>query len=283
MARTLLFGIVLVAALATAPAALAAAPASPARASTAADHGVTATVTYSGRSPLRRALKLTISRDGQTAYHKTISSRYCGHDCDVVIGAGAGTPVQVVDLTGHGTPEVLLSLFTGGAHCCSVAQVFSYDSRAGTYRETERNFGDPGYRLKRLGGRGRELVSADDAFAYTFTDFADSALPIQIVAFSGGRFHEVTGHYPGLVAKDGARWLSAYKRMARSHYADSVGVIAAWAADEDRLGHAASVNRYLDQQARAGHLNSALYGAKGSGSRFVAKLQSFLRRHGYLS
>jgi hypothetical protein len=55
--------------------------------------------------------------------------------------------------------------------------------------------------------------------------------------------------------------------------------MAAWAADEDLLGHVKLVNRYLAQQAKAGHLNSPLY---PGGKRFVTKLQKFLRRHGYL-
>lgn len=43
--------------------------------------------------------------------------------------------------------------------------------------------------------------------------------------------------------------------MSKQHYRDSVGVIAAWAADEDMLGHSRLVSRYLAQQQRAGHLN----------------------------
>jgi hypothetical protein len=57
-----------------------------------------------------------------------------------------------------------------------------------------------------------------------------------------------------------------------------VGVIAAWAADEDLLGHTRLVSRYLHRQAAAGHLHSS-FGA--GGPRFVAKLQRFLRRRGY--
>ena len=67
--------------------------------------------------------------------------------------------------------------------------------------------------------------------------------------------------------------------MARDHYSDSVGVIAAWAADEDPLGHRQRVSRYLAQQARAGHLNAPF---EAGGRRFIANLQKFLRRRGYL-
>jgi len=40
----------------------------------------------------------------------------------------------------------------------------------------------------------------------------------------------VTRSYPKLVATDAAFWLKAFKSGASSHYQDSVGVIAAWAA-----------------------------------------------------
>ena len=56
-------------------------------------------------------------------------------------------------------------------------------------------------------------------------------------------------------------------------------MIAAWAADQDLLGHVKLVNRFLHQQAVAGHLNAPF---AGGGTQFVAKLEKFLRRHGYV-
>ena len=104
-----------------------------------------------------------------------------------------------------------------------------------------------------------------------------SGLPIQILTFSNRHFTNVTRSYPKLVASDAARWLRAYHRTSKQ---DSVGLIAAWAADEFLLGHRRLVSRYLEQEAKAGHLNSALPG-EPSGKRFIARLATFLRRHGY--
>jgi hypothetical protein len=189
--------------------------------------------------------------------------------------------VHVVDLEHTGEPDVVLDLYTGGAHCCTVEQIFSFDPISATYIERiERDFGDPLVRIVDLAHNGRfQLLTADDSFAYAFTDFAASGLPIQIFKFSGGRFIDVTRHYRRQVARDAARWLKAFKSMARFDYGDSVGVIAAWAADEDRLGHVKLVRRYLAQQAAAGHLNAPF---TPGGKKFVAKLQRFLRAHGYL-
>jgi hypothetical protein len=69
--------------------------------------------------------------------------------------------------------------------------------------------------------------------------------------------------------------------MAKQHYSDSVGVVAAWAADEELLGHVKLVNTFLANQLKAGHLNSALSPEEPGGARFVTKLRKFLRTHGY--
>ena len=75
--------------------------------------------------------------------------------------------------------------------------------------------------------------------------------------------------------------MRAFKSQAKSHYSDTVGVVAAWAADEDMLGHSKLVARFLARQARLGHLNSALSPDEPSGKKFVRALQKMLRKDGY--
>jgi hypothetical protein len=243
---------------------------------TAHSQTVTATVTYQGTYPSFRSERLKIARAGRVYYNAPIVAPLCRSSCDP-------SAVRVVDLEGRGSPDVVLDLYSNGAHCCSIEQVFSFDPGTMTYSRSQYDFGDPGANLVDLGHNGRlEFESANDAFAYEFTDFAASGLPIQILQFSGGHFVDVTRDYPALIAKDAARWLKAFRSMARQHYSDSVGVIAAWAADEDLLGRSQDVASYLAQQAKAGHLNSALGPPEPSGRKFVTALQKFLRAHGYL-
>jgi hypothetical protein len=247
---------------------------------TARDGQVTAKLTYSGQVPQQKNLKLTITRAGQIHYSQAVSSKYCGGaQCEV--GKGA---VQALDIDHSGVPDIVLSLYTGGAHCCSVAQVFVYDPGTETYRMTQRDFGDPGFRIEGLAGdQTKQFVTANDAFAYRFTDFAASGLPVQVLQLNGTTFSDVTSSYPALVRKDAAQWLTAYKRMARSGYTDSVGVIAAWAADEGTLGRGAQALAYVRAQARAGHLNTAVAPAEKGGMAFVTQLQAFLKKQGYTS
>ncbi len=85
------------------------------------------------------------------------------------------------------------------------------------------------------------LLSADAGFKYAFTDGADSGEPIQIWRFVPQRFVDVTRAYPGLIRTDAARWL----RLFRHDLANGVGLIAAWAGDEELLGHDSLVQATL--------------------------------------
>ncbi len=259
---------------------LIAAPAALATTETAHAGNVTATFSFQGKVPNFHGLHLTITRGGTVAYDQPVMAKLCDKLCWPGGGGGGGPAVQVLDVEHTGDPDVLLNLYSGGAHCCTVMQVFSFDPATATYVKTERNFGDPGFRVVDLQHNGQfEFLTADDSFAYRFTDFAASGLPIEILTFANRHFTDVTRSYPKLIARDAAVWLKAFKSMAKQRYADSVGVIAAWAADEDLLGHVKLVDGYLSQQAKAGHLN-APFGA--GGAKFVAQLQNFLRRRGYL-
>ena len=256
--------------------ALAAAPSALATTKSARSGNVKATLTYSGRYPNFGAERLTIRRAGKVYYSQPVVGPVCGRHCDPVA-------VGFADLEAPRQSDVVVELFTGGAHCCTIAQVFAYDPGTMTYTKRQHDFGDPGYRLSGLTHNGvDEFVTADDSFAYEFTDFAASGLPIQILSFSTGRFRNVTRSYPTLVANDAATWLKAFDGMAKQHYSDSVGVIAAWAADEDLLGNSQTVATFLSQQAQEGHLKSAL-NPKESGQAFITALDTFLRKHGYLT
>jgi hypothetical protein len=245
-------------------------------------NGVVARLSYQGRLPRFTDLSLSIKRDGKQVYQQPITSKACGDECQLSI-VPSQKAVQVVDFAGSGEPDVLVSLYTGGAHCCSVAQVFTYEAKSNSYTMAEHDFGDPGYRLERLSSDGaREFVTADDSFAFAFTDFADSGLPVQVLRLQGHSFDNVTRQFPGLVKADAKQWLTAFRRMARTHYQDTVGVVAAWAADEYTLGRVAQAKSFLVAQARAGRLNGALAPSSAGGLHFVSRLEAFLRRHGYV-
>ena len=243
----------------------------------ASAQGTRATLNYAGPFDQAKRLALTIARSGVVVEKSRVSAPMCGHLC---WPSPVGSVLRVADLGGAHL-DVVLSLYSGGAHCCFIDQVFS-TSAAGRVTKSELVPGDPTATLERLAPHGPLVfVTADDAFAYAFTDYAASGLPVKILEFRDHRFLNVTRHYPAVVARDAQRWWRAFAASATSHYADSVGLAAAWAADEVLLGHGAMVARVLAGEARAGHLHSALSPVTDGGQHFITQLDQFLEGHGY--
>lgn len=183
--------------------------------------------------------------------------------------------VSFADLNGDGSPELILDLFTGGAHCCSFSQIFNL--RTLPPKRLEHEWGDPGYVLTRVGSQ-RVLRTNDDRFSYVFTDYADSAFPLRLYAYDGRRLDDVTRRFPARIATD-AKTLWRESVAARRRNGDVRGVLAAWAADETMLGRSSTARRTLLEFAARGVLDRGFDGAKGS--RYVRTLWSFLAKLGY--
>jgi hypothetical protein len=222
-------------------------------------------------------LRLSISSDGRRAYAHPVEAILCGSACWPASGIAANPVLRVADIERNGSPDVILNLYSGGAHCCYITQVYRYDAALGTYAVSQRDFADAGASLRTLGG-APVFLSADDRFAYEFAPFAFSGLPIQIWSFARGRFRDVTRRYPAQIAADAARQYRGFTAERSQHL--GLGLLGAWAADEDRLGDTGRVARTLAAANRAGELRSAV-GLWKSGSAFIAQLQRFLARTGY--
>ena len=246
----------------------------------ASEGSVTARLSWSsaaeeGSGPAR-GLRLTIERAGAKAYEAPVKSAHCA-PCG--LERFGGGPLLVRDLEGAGRPNVLVELYTGGAHCCTILQIYSYDPGTMTYRMTERDFGDPGAKVEDLAGNGSlQLVTADDRFAYEFAPFAYSGLPLQVLALRGGRLADVTRSYPAQIARDAAQWLKTFR--SERHLQLGNGAIAAWAADEELLGRDRLVRATLAREAARRNLRSRESYGPSNGS-FVRALLRFLSRTGY--
>lgn len=236
---------------------------------------VSATFSYTGTQIPYRNLHLTITRAGQVLYSQAVTAKDCSPYCALGRLGPHQPPLRVLDLESNGAPDVVLGLFSGGAHCCSIDQVFSYDPGTMTYTKSEWNFSNAGAALRRVDGR-YVFVSANNAFYYEYSSFAGSGAPIQIFRFSNGNFRDVTRSYPALIRPDAALWWKAFTH----NYGDGEGLIAPWAADEYLLGKVALVNSRLQSELRSNHLHSGTPGVP-SGRRFITALKRFLIRQGY--
>jgi hypothetical protein len=265
----------LVAALAFA---LAAAPAL-ARTETASSGPVTATFRFHKVDDFRyRHLHLTVQLNGQTVFDRPARTRDCRQPYCVPGGGLTGDSVHVADLDGDGPPDAILDLYTGGAHCCVESEIVALTDTGAGIKRVEHDWGDPGYRLRDLDRDGiSEFVTGDDRFAYGFTAYAFSALPVQILSFEGGEFADVTNSFPGRVRRDARFWRHEYWKSEVDAFPQ--GVIAAWAADQYRLGHRAAARRFVRRQARHGKLRSAMGPRRAK--HFAKRLDRTLLRWGY--
>lgn len=202
-------------------------------------------------------------------------------DCTIQLAGGTDRPsLHALDLDADGIPEVVADIYSGGAHCCTYAEVFRRTPAGWT--GTRHNFADPGYELRNLDADTTpELFSADASFAFQFTDFADSGFPVAVWHVRAGIFEDVTARFRTVIASDSRRWLR-FGRSALRRHGDPRGVLAAWAADECRLGRGAAAFRSLDAHARRHQLRGASGFSIGpNDGAYVRKLRRFLSRRGY--
>jgi hypothetical protein len=222
-------------------------------------------------------LRLRIARAGQTLVDGPVSAPGCEEPYCVPGGGLDGTSVRVRDLDGDGEPEVLLDLFTGGAHCCVKTRVYWFDGAG--YRSLVHDFRDLGYRLRDLGGStAPEFVSGDGRFGYLFASFASSVFPLQVWAFRHGALVDVTRRFPARVRADARHAWRLYRKARASGVYEPRGAIAAWAADRYLLGRRAATLRHLRALARSGALPGDM---PRSQAAFVRRLDRTLRRLGY--
>ncbi|QEY32077.1 hypothetical protein EVJ50_07350 [Synechococcus sp. RSCCF101] len=94
-------------------------------------------------------------------------------------------------------PEVLLSSFTGGAHCCNQIQVLRPTASGGAWQEVSLGpfNGGPAPASDPLGDGRWRIVDVDNRFLYRFGCYACSGAPLRIWQLQGDRFRDVS-HEP---------------------------------------------------------------------------------------
>lgn len=217
-------------------------------------------------------MTLQITRAGAVAFSGVAQAQGCEPPYCAPANAVDNQSLRVVDLDGDGEPEVIVDLYTGGAHCCTIAEIFRWTGNA--YVSTTRGFADFGYTLD-----GGTFVTGDARFAYAFASFADSAMPVRLLTFRAGAWSDVTRDHPETLRADAARWLKEYKK--RRNGTRALGMLAAWVADEYRLGAGkrAAADRFLTAELRAGRLHADQ--GWPHGTSYVSALKRRLRAWGY--
>ncbi len=118
--------------------------------------------------------------------------------CDALLRVGALYPddpderiVQPgADLTGNGRPDLVVTGFSGGAHCCLSFYIFQIGAEfrtLGVIRELDADHATPHF-VRLEPGKGVQIVLHDWTFAGWHANWGDSPAPLVILEYRDGRF-----------------------------------------------------------------------------------------------
>ncbi len=159
--------------------------------------------------------------------------------------------VQIAELDpGNPYPEVVVSFFTGGAHCCSVTSVVTAAADGSAWQTVDVGEFDGGPMLAvDLDGDGTyEFETRDNAFLYAFGCYACSEAPLQVLSLRDGSIEDVSAA-PRFRAAHAA-WL---KNMIVGVPEEEVnGFLAGYVGQKIRLGEGKQawdlMLKYYDRQ-----------------------------------
>ena len=158
------------------------------------------------------AYSVTVTPRPEKDYDKTATA---------VIKQGSKTLVTLRDwsieaslkaLRPGGPPELLLTAYSGGAHCCTTYYAFTQDS--GSLQNLFiLDAGNYGANFTDLNGDGTlEAVFGSDTFAYYDYSFAASPATLYVLGCDGVRFADLTRRYAYVPGQEAAR---ALKNLTR--------------------------------------------------------------------
>src|SRR4051812_1696292 len=118
---------------------------------------VTATLSWSGETDDIQDARLTITRNGVSAFSRAIPKVVC--DGCLLFGAGADD-VKLHDLNGDAEPEVIVVGSSGGSERGTPAGVWDFQGGTARYRQLAVDIGATGLNLDHLDRDGaHEIVS----------------------------------------------------------------------------------------------------------------------------
>ena len=146
---------------------------------------------------------------------------YSGNRKVLTIDPGSGITTTIdprsgQDINGDNIPELIVSQYTGGAHCCSSTTIHSLSTELKTILDVQTG-NCPG-EFEDVDHDGKlEFVTCDDAWAYEKCAFAFSPMPVAVFTYSAaaGKYAPDTPHYREHFQKDIAESIAqAEKQVA---------------------------------------------------------------------
>jgi hypothetical protein len=210
-------------------------------------------------------VRIKILRDKKQVFSEIVSPMESDYSLDL----------SIQDLDGDGEAEIIFTHNPAlGTRCCNQSQIYFYKKSSNTYSKVIGEWKGAGGppKIKDIDGDGKyEFEYIDWRFAYAFTSFADSVMPIRIWQYRDGYLSETTSKYPQAIRrniKEGNVWHQQLVRDKR----DLKGSFAAYVAEKNLLGEGKEGFQEIQKN------------YKGPDKQeFLDKLKDFLRKTGYTS
>jgi hypothetical protein len=149
--------------------------------------------------------------------------------------------VSMVEMdSANATPEIFVSRFSGGAHCCAMVQIL--DLVAGQWRIVDGGSWDGGEIIPEdADGDGeQEIVHGDDRFLYRYSCYACAGTPVRIFKLVQGALADVT--LSPLYRPRDEHDLPNFRQGCANH---DNGACAAYVATAARLGRREDAWRFM--------------------------------------
>ena len=182
------------------------------------------------------------SEDGEVLYIPVVTVLVEGERVAELEGEDIGFPdpplnVQIAEIDPDNSyPEVVVSFYTGGAHCCSDTSVIAASADGASWNTIDIGQFDGGPLLATdLDGDGRyEFATRDNAFLYAFACYACSETPLQVIAVENGAVANVTSEPRFQPAH--ASWLKEMVGNLPENGDDVNGFLAGYVGEKAVLG-----------------------------------------------
>lgn len=140
-----------------------------------------------------------------------------------------------------GQPQIILSAYTGGAHCCTETRIVTQTANGWQLVDAGEMDGDAPYSFVDLDGDGgSELISVDNRFLYAFDCYACSYAPTVIQKLAGTGIRTVTRdprYRPFL--RHALREMETDDHGFGHSVTRSYGYLAGWVAQKSLVGELA--------------------------------------------
>jgi hypothetical protein len=194
------------------------------------------------QGPVRAALTYREAKNegSETSYTPVVTIFADGKEVARLEGEDIGfadppISIQIAEMDPvNSTPEVVVSFYSGGAHCCSDTSVVTSKPDGSGWTVVKVGEFDGGPLLATdLDGDGRyEFATRDNGFLYAFACYACSEAPLQVIAIENGEVKNVTEE-PGFRPAH-ASWL---KGMIENVPEDDInGFLAGYVGEKILLG-----------------------------------------------